>query len=283
MYFQLLLLLLIILLIFILYKTCSNFESKKYDIIIIIPCRNRQKYWKIFKREMDKYLAKQGLHPLYVLCANNGGKFNRGNSINLALAFLDKHFSKDITVVTQDVDMIPRHGVIYNDQSSPIMTWFLNAGGLKGTLGDFVKINGYSNDYYGWGEEDSDIYDRMGAMDVKYGYWPPTANDAGILDLELKVPEKSEKAHSHQYYQKAKKHPRQYSQNNKKYGIKVDKYNQDWYNPSSFNKNKDIRKVVNAKSIEEKRKHYLENGISSIDLSKATITYIGDDVVEVRY
>jgi hypothetical protein len=282
MYFQLLLLLLIILIILIYSRSCSNFEASKYNIIIIVPCRNRQKYWKIFKEEMDKYLANQKLKPLYVLCANNGGKFNRGNSINLALAFLKQHFPKNTTVVTQDVDMIPRHGVKYNDKNTPIMTWFINAGGLKGSLEDFIKINGYSNDYHGWGEEDSDIYDRMGAMGVKYGYWPPTANDAGILDLELKVSEKGEKAHSHWYYQKAKKHPRQYSQNNKKYGIKVDKYKQDWHSTNGFNKNKDIRKAINKKPEDLKKKHYLENGLSSIDLDRATIEYIGNDVVEIR-
>jgi hypothetical protein len=276
------LLLMIILLIIVFCRSCSNFDSKNYNIIIIVPCRNRQKYWKIFKKEMDKYLGKQGLKPLYVLCANRTGKFNRGNSINLALAFLKKHFPKDTTVVTHDVDMIPRHGVDYTGSNKPIMTWFINAGGLKGSLEDFIRINGYSNDYKGWGEEDSDIYDRMRAMGVKYGYWPPTAPDAGILDLELKISESGEAAHSHWYYQKAAKHPRFYSQNNKKYGIKVEKYKQDWHSQEDFKKNQAVRQAVNKKIAEEKRKHYLQNGMSAINLDIAKIDYLSKDVIEIR-
>lgn len=277
---------LIVIALFLLICTCkSNFNSSPYDIVIIVPCRKRKSYWEVFKKEMRKYLKKQGLKPLFIIAQNTESKFNRGKSLNLGLKFVSKHFPKNTTIVTQDVDIIPRHNVDYSNPNEPMSTWFLNAGGLKGKLSDFIKINGYSNEYFGWGEEDSDMYDRFRAMGVNYIWWPGKHTDAGMLDLELDQPENKENQYKKWYFKDtgAKAYPHFYSQRNKKYGIskRISPYKRDWHTNKGFNDNVNIRKKINSLAPPTKRDIYNRDGMNQIDLDKASVEQLEKDVIEI--
>jgi hypothetical protein len=144
--------------------------SKK--TVIIIPYRDRQKHLDYF---LEKSFPKlKNIIPnleIIVVEQTQGKKFNRGATINIGYNYYN---NQDYDYITQDVDTNPieislpyySHEVKNNDFLS-IYSFPRSVGGITKFKGsDFVKINGFPNDYWGWGHEDKDFMNRI----EFYGY-----------------------------------------------------------------------------------------------------------------
>jgi len=137
---------------------------------IIVPYRNRFDQLQEFKREIKKYLSKKKIpFEIYVIQQDDAKLFNRGVLLNIGYTYAKKDNCD--YVVFHDVDMIPfRVDYSYNEIPIHLATRFKNVdrfmfdeyfGGVTLFPMDvFEKINGYSNKYWGWGYEDTDLLYR---------------------------------------------------------------------------------------------------------------------------
>ncbi|KAJ7397974.1 Beta-1,4-galactosyltransferase 1 [Pitangus sulphuratus] len=170
-------------------------------VAIIIPFRNREehlKYWLYYlhpilqRQQLDYgvYVINQGLAedqeraaenqtltPGAILCfANQDGEeeFNRAKLLNIGFAEALKEYDYDCFVFS-DVDLIPmddrntykcysqpRHLSVSMDKFGFRLPYNQYFGGVSALSKEqFTKINGFPNNYWGWGGEDDDIYNRL--------------------------------------------------------------------------------------------------------------------------
>lgn len=131
---------------------------------IIVPYRDREEHLKAFTSHMQNFL-KLPFH-IFVIEQAPGRPFNRGKLLNIGYTFA--HKSCDY-LCFHDVDMLPVKAD-YNAPSCPThlatsveqfdygMPYPSYFGGV--TLincAQFAQVNGYSNEYWGWGKEDDDF------------------------------------------------------------------------------------------------------------------------------
>lgn len=180
----------------------------KNKLGVIVPYRDRSKHLTKFTRALKKHLTSQGIdYELIVVEQADKRPFNRGKLLNIG-------FNKAVDlgcdyVALHDVDMIPID-VDYSkvDRPTHLATNFISHHGEKrvifdGYFGgvtifpveDFLKLNGYSNNYWGWGYEDDDLLYRCkeSFQDFNYKVVPNIArNTAGYKfnghDSVIKIP-----------------------------------------------------------------------------------------------
>jgi hypothetical protein len=146
---------------------------KNKKLGVIVPYRDRFEQLQIFKNYIFEYLNLKDIpFELIIVEQDGGSNFNRGKLLNIGFKYAKK--LKCDYVVFHDVDMLPID-VDYSYTEHPIhlATNFISDGDMKRTLfddyfggvtlfpiSDFERINGYSNDYWGWGFEDDDLLYR---------------------------------------------------------------------------------------------------------------------------
>jgi hypothetical protein len=138
---------------------------------VIVPYRDRFEHLQTFKKKIIPYLNEKGIDfELIVVEQDDGKAFNRGKLLNVGFLYAKKN--KCDYVAFHDVDMIPVDvDYSYSDVPVQMATDFI--GETKRIVFDeyfggvtifpvtmFEHINGYSNDYWGWGYEDTDLLHR---------------------------------------------------------------------------------------------------------------------------
>lgn len=135
-------------------------------IAITVAYRDRREHLKQFAPHMHEYLGEKD-YEIFVIEQEPGRRFNRGKLFNVAYDLIDAS-----TFVFHDVDMLPQDA-IYREVSRPehwcgtatqfngrpYETYF---GGVSAfDARSFEAVNGFSNEYWGWGAEDDDLYKRL--------------------------------------------------------------------------------------------------------------------------
>jgi hypothetical protein len=152
-------------------------ENMKHKLGVCIPYRDREDHIKQLIPHLSSYLNKQGIaHRFYVAHQADDTLFNRGAMKNLAakVAFDD---GCDY-IAWHDVDMLPieQNGVAPDysypaDAPTHIATKLSKydygigydqyfGGVVLFTKEQVMRTNGYSNDYWDWGQEDDDLFWR---------------------------------------------------------------------------------------------------------------------------
>ncbi|GAB1603081.1 beta-1,4-galactosyltransferase 3 isoform X1 [Argonauta hians] len=151
-------------------QTCDPWQK----VAIIIPYRNRWKHLKILLKRLHPMLFRQKAdYRIFVIEQSGNHTFNRGKLMNIGYveALLYDHFD---CFVFHDVDLIPendqniylcdqhaRHLASAIDEMRYHVMFYNYAGGVIAINRENVrKINGYSNFYWGWGNEDDDLSAR---------------------------------------------------------------------------------------------------------------------------
>ena len=142
---------------------------------IVVPYRNREEHLKKFVPYMEEYLVKEGIpFHIYIIHQADDKAFNRAKLLNVGY----KESEDSDYFAFHDVDMLPMDSdYSYIDCPTHLATraeqfgFRLPYDGYFGgvTLFDkesFIKINGYSNEYWGWGAEDDDVLLRCSIMGV---------------------------------------------------------------------------------------------------------------------
>jgi predicted glycosyltransferase involved in capsule biosynthesis len=151
----------------------------KNKLGIIIPYRDRYEQLIGFKKTLIEYLNSKGIDFELIVVEQDDAKiFNRGKLLNIGFIYAKK--LKCNYVVFHDVDMLPLD-VDYSYSEIPLLlaSNFKTTDGIKKVSSDqyfsgvtlfpielFEKINGYSNEYWGWGYEDDDMLYRCQISDI---------------------------------------------------------------------------------------------------------------------
>ena len=162
------------------YKTEYTIKTKdSLKIAIIIPFREhpdssvRFKQLKKFVIHLHNFFKHKNIKYTFFVIKQNSYKqrFNRGLLLNIGFDIAKKYQ----IIITHDVDMlpddyllqyylhIPKYPVhIAYPGSSVKYGYPTYIGGINiYNRNDFKKINGFPNDFWGWGGEDDAIYDRL--------------------------------------------------------------------------------------------------------------------------
>jgi predicted glycosyltransferase involved in capsule biosynthesis len=146
-------------------------------LCIVVPYRDREQHLSQFIPHMNVELKKQGIDFEILIVEQEEGKpFNRAKLLNIGFDHAKDHFDY---FVFHDVDMLPvesdysycenpTHLAARAEQFGWKLPYDKYFGGV--TLFDkesFLKINGYANEYWGWGAEDDDVFARCLFRGVK--------------------------------------------------------------------------------------------------------------------
>lgn len=135
--------------------------------VIIIPYRDRYNHLNYFLENSYPKLKK--IIPnleIIIVEQTQGKKFNRGATINIGYSYYN---NKNNYYITQDVDTNPNEISLpyYSQELNPneilsIYSYSNSVGGIAKFKGlDFVEVNGFPNDFWGWGHEDKDFMNRI--------------------------------------------------------------------------------------------------------------------------
>lgn len=147
-----------------------------YDNIILIPYRNRKKHLDYFFSNSWNLIKEHLKNTKLVILEQEEGKlFNRGKILNVGFK---EYLDKTKYFITHDVDVNPKNNtmLLYNKDDIDSITGIFNSPCI--TLGGICKIssknvdkmNGFPNNYYGWGCEDKALYNRAVYNNIKINY-----------------------------------------------------------------------------------------------------------------
>uniref|UniRef100_A0A1A8KKZ0 Beta-1,4-galactosyltransferase n=1 Tax=Nothobranchius kuhntae TaxID=321403 RepID=A0A1A8KKZ0_NOTKU len=163
---------------------CTARES----VAILIPHRNRERHLLYLLHHLHPFLQRQQLHyAIYVIHQAGDATFNRAKLLNVGYLEALKDYSWDCFIF-HDVDLVPEndHNLYVCDEQPKHLVVGRNATGYKlrykGYFGGvtamtrdhFLKVNGFSNNYWGWGGEDDDLRIRVELNKMKI-VRPPAA------------------------------------------------------------------------------------------------------------
>jgi beta-1,4-galactosyltransferase 1 len=144
-------------------------------LAIIVPYRDRESHLEQFIPAMEKELLSTDI-PFEIVVVHQGDDkgFNRAKLLNIGYAEskeFDYYAFHDVDMLPLDSDYAfpegPTHLAARAEQFGYKLPYDGYFGGV--TLFDkesFEKINGYSNDYWGWGAEDDDVLYRCAIMEI---------------------------------------------------------------------------------------------------------------------
>lgn len=148
-------------------------------VAVVLPYRDRFAHWKQFIQALGtnaKHAARRGLRfRVYVIEQANKELFNRGWLFNVGFAIATRGGDSQVDcVVIHDVDMLPTETVDYGwcevpfILSSELPCWkgrtpYLHyvGGVVSMNPAHWRVVNGFSNEYFGWGGEDDDLFWRL--------------------------------------------------------------------------------------------------------------------------
>lgn len=141
---------------------------------VVVPYRRRYQQLINFKSAIRNYLnSKKIKFEIIIVDQDDAKTFNRGKLLNIGFKYAKK-LNCDY-VVFHDVDMLPVDvDYSYSDVPIHLATNFEPDGDFTRIIFDdyfggvtifpmsaFEEINGYSNEYWGWGFEDTDLFNRV--------------------------------------------------------------------------------------------------------------------------
>ncbi|XP_062311850.1 beta-1,4-galactosyltransferase 1-like isoform X2 [Osmerus eperlanus] len=143
-------------------------------VAVIVPFRNREEHLKFFLLYLHPLLQRQRQHyGVYVINQAGEGTFNRAKLMNIGYTEALKDLYN--CFIFSDVDLVPmddrniytcRHQPRHLSVSVDKFGFRLPYPGIFGGVTalnreQFEKINGYPNNYWGWGGEDDDVSGRI--------------------------------------------------------------------------------------------------------------------------
>jgi N-terminal region of glycosyl transferase group 7/N-terminal domain of galactosyltransferase/Glycosyl transferase family 90 len=158
-------------------------EPETCKVAIIIPHRERIHHLKEFIQHFNQFELKHKL-DIYVINQHNHIKFNRGLLLNIGY-YISSHFKYD-RYIFHDVDSYPDQTLfdLYFKELDKIIHFqrpdnskydfpeFF--GGIEGfTSTVFEQVNGFPNNFFGWGGEDDALYNRLVMNQIMF-YRPKT-------------------------------------------------------------------------------------------------------------
>ncbi|XP_032861070.2 beta-1,4-galactosyltransferase 4 [Tyto alba] len=155
--------------------------SALQHVAILIPHRNREKHLLYLLEHLHPFLQRQQLdYGIYVIHQAGNTKFNRAKLLNVGYLEALKEANWDCFIF-HDVDLVPendfniymcdrqpKHLVVGRNNTGYRLRYRGYFGGVTALTRDqFSKVNGFSNNYWGWGGEDDDLRIRVEMQKMK--------------------------------------------------------------------------------------------------------------------
>lgn len=190
---QYILILIILLLVFLIFnKVKEGFDLNDNKLIVIIPVRDREHQLKEYLNHMIPIFKDQNIdYKIYIVEQSANKDFNKAKINNIGFLESIKDGNNIERYLFNDVDNYPidKNTIQYKTNLNKIHHFF----GLDHCLGgfytisksNFKKINGYSNDFWGWGGEDVDLKNRAVMHNInidKTNFIPRGENNLLIKD-----------------------------------------------------------------------------------------------------
>ncbi|XP_007542675.1 beta-1,4-galactosyltransferase 1-like [Poecilia formosa] len=149
--------------------------TARQKVAVIVPFRNRSQHLNHWLYYLHPVLMRQQLdYGVYVINQDGDGAFNRAKLMNIGFNESLKEYDYDCFAFS-DVDLVPiddrnlyrcsdhpRHLSVAVDKFNYILSSKTAFGGVSLlTQQQFLKVNGFSNTFWGWGGEDDDLYNRI--------------------------------------------------------------------------------------------------------------------------
>uniref|UniRef100_A0A8C8VLH6 Beta-1,4-galactosyltransferase n=1 Tax=Pelusios castaneus TaxID=367368 RepID=A0A8C8VLH6_9SAUR len=159
----------------------------RQKVAILIPFRHREHHLRYWLHYLHPILRRQKVaYGIYVINQYGEETFNRAKLLNVGFLEALKDEDDYGCFIFSDVDLVPmddrnlyrcyeqpRHFAIAMDKFSFRLPYAGYFGGVSGlSRSQFLKINGFPNEYWGWGGEDDDIFNRWVSVsrpDVRIG------------------------------------------------------------------------------------------------------------------
>ncbi|XP_039256959.2 beta-1,4-galactosyltransferase 2-like [Styela clava] len=154
-----------------------------HSVAIIIPFRNREEHLRILLGHLMPVLQRQLLRfGVFVATQQGNGTFNKGRIMNTAFQYAIEAGNTEgrpfDCFVFHDVDLLAEYDTLfYRCTGGDAVNHFSTAidkfgykerccgmtvgGVLAFTQKQYKKVNGYSNEFWGWGGEDDDMANRI--------------------------------------------------------------------------------------------------------------------------
>ena len=143
---------------------CYSNES----IAIIVPFRNREPHLRVFLNNIHKFLMRQNIHyRIFIISQEDKLTFNRAMLLNVGFIEALNIFDWSCFIL-HDVDLLPEDD--RNLYTCPDMPRHMSLakhdfdtfGGVSAiSRKHFKLLNGYSNQFWGWGMEDLNMSRRI--------------------------------------------------------------------------------------------------------------------------
>ncbi|XP_061553265.1 beta-1,4-galactosyltransferase 3 isoform X2 [Phycodurus eques] len=161
----------------------------RHRTAIVVPYRNRQTHLRALLYHLHPFLQRQQIHySIYIVQQWGNGTFNRAKLLNVGVreALRDEDWS---CIFLHDVDLLPEndhntytchkqfptHLSVAMDKFRYRLPYPQYFGGVSAvTPEQYMKMNGFPNQYWGWGGEDDDIAARVRLSGMKI-VRPPAA------------------------------------------------------------------------------------------------------------
>ncbi|KAK2879580.1 hypothetical protein Q8A73_023392 [Channa argus] len=149
--------------------------AARHSVAILIPHRNRERHLLYLLHHLHPFLQRQQLHyAIYVIQQEGDETFNRAKLLNVGYLEALKDYNWECFIF-HDVDLVPEndHNLYICDNQPKHLVVGRNVTGYKlrykGYFGgvtaltkdQFFEVNGFSNNYWGWGGEDDDLRMRV--------------------------------------------------------------------------------------------------------------------------
>jgi len=143
---------------------------------VIIPYRNRWIQLLALNLLLGKFLRKQGVkYRMFAINQSDSYRFNRGSLMNTGVHIAMKYGCDYVAL--QDADLIPVHDSlsygypkegVYHVSPKDLHVLYARAPDFFGGIAvvrvsSYLKMNGFSNLFWGWGKEDEDFLRRFNA------------------------------------------------------------------------------------------------------------------------
>ncbi|MBN3294781.1 B4GT3 galactosyltransferase, partial [Polypterus senegalus] len=148
----------------------------RHHTAVIIPYRNRQAHLNILLYHLHPFLQRQQLHyGIYIIHQAGNSTFNRAKLLNVGVREALRDDDWDCLFL-HDVDLLPendknlymcdptspKHVSVAMDKFGYRLPYSQYFGGVSALTPDqYLKMNGFPNEYWGWGGEDDDIAARF--------------------------------------------------------------------------------------------------------------------------
>ncbi|KAH7727697.1 beta-1,4-N-acetylgalactosaminyltransferase bre-4 [Aphelenchoides avenae] len=158
----------------------------RHRVAIIIPYRDREAHLRVFLHNIHSLLQKQQMdYGIFVVEQVANQTFNRAKLMNVGFAEAIQVYDWQCFIF-HDVDLLPeddrnlyscpdqpRHMSVAIDKFRYKLPYGSLFGGISAiTRQQFEKMNGFSNDYWGWGGEDDDISSRVSYAGYQISRYP---------------------------------------------------------------------------------------------------------------